>query len=67
MVINAVKAMESFKNPVCDITLKSGAKKSGCDIGVGGDADKVIIFEDNDLIIYPFSEVVYMRIYEKES
>lgn len=67
MFIDIVKTLQSFKNPVCDITVKSGAKKSGCDIGVGGDLDRVIIFEDNDLIIYPFSEVVYMRIYEKES
>lgn len=66
MFIDVVKTLESFKNPVCDICLKNGEKKLGCDIGVGGDPDKVIIVEGNELIIYPFTEISSIRYYEKD-
>lgn len=66
MYIDVVKTLEGFENTVCDLFLKNGEKRLGCDIGIGGDtADKVIIIEDGIVSIYPVSEVSSIHYYDK--
>lgn len=67
MFIDVVKTLESFKNPVIDVHFKNGTTKLGCDIGAGGDSDKVIIVEGDKFIIYHFSEVSSVHYYDKDS
>jgi hypothetical protein len=66
MYIDTVKTLQQFKNTVCDLFLKNGDKRLGCDIGTGGDTtDKVIIIEDGIVSIYPISEVSSIHYYDK--
>lgn len=67
MYIDTVETLKQFKNIVCDLILKNGDERLGCDIGTGGDtSDKIIIIENDIVSIYPISEVSSIHYYDKD-
>lgn len=66
MYIDTVKTLTGFKNTVCDLFLKNGEKRLGCDVGTGGDTDRVIIIENGTVSLYPISEVSSVHYYDKD-
>lgn len=68
MYIDTVETLQQFKNTVCDLILKNGDKRLGCDIGTGADiTDRVIIVENEIVSIYPMSEVSSIYYYDKST
>lgn len=66
MYIDTVKTLHGFKNAVCDLILKNGDKILGCNVGTGGDNDRVIIIENGVVSVYPISEVSAIHYYDKD-
>lgn len=66
MYIDTVKTLQEFKNTVCDLILKNGDERLGCNVGTGGDTDRVIIIENDIVSIYPISEVSSIHYYDKD-